>query len=107
MNSTYDSSSVPLNFVVDDSVSHILHVLDGMENMTVGGNTTLTKLTNGEHCVTLYVTDKAGNIGVSELVYFIVDMSATFSTAVVVTVSVVALTSVDAGFAIYSRKRKQ
>jgi hypothetical protein len=106
-NSTFDSSGVPLNFVIDDSVSHISYVLDGIENVTVGGNTTLTKLTNGEHSVTVYLTDKAGNTGVSELVYFTVDMPGPFSSAVVVTVSVVALTAVAAGFAIYSRKRKQ
>ena len=106
MNSTYDSSNVPLNFVVDDSVSHISYVLNGMENVTVGGNTTLTKLTNGEHSVTVYVTDKAGNIGISELVYFTVDMPETLSTAVAVTASVAALTVVAAGFMIYLKKRR-
>jgi hypothetical protein len=54
-NRTYDTSSIPLNFTVNAAVSQITYCLDGVENITISGNTTLAGLANGNHNLTVYV----------------------------------------------------
>jgi hypothetical protein len=71
-NTTYNTSDVSLNFTVNQSVSKITYCLDGQENVTFSGNTILTGLPNGDHNVTVYVIDEAGNIGASETITFTV-----------------------------------
>jgi hypothetical protein len=68
MDKTYNTSDVPINFTVNESDSQVKYSLDGQENVTVAGNTTLTDLPNGEHTVSVYATDTAGNTGASETV---------------------------------------
>ena len=68
-NKTYVTADVPLRFVVNEWVS-LSYVLDGKENVTIDGNVTLTGLSDGEHNVTVYVQDGAGNIGASETINF-------------------------------------
>jgi hypothetical protein len=60
--------------------------LDGQNNVTINGNTTLTWLPNGYHNVTVYATDEFGNTGVSKIIYFNVD--APFPTALIIAASV-------------------
>ncbi len=69
-NKTYRSSSVHLNFTVNESTSWMGYSLDGKENQTITGNTTLTNLHNGSHNIIVYARDYAGNEGASEKVYF-------------------------------------
>jgi len=69
-NITYESFDVPLNFTVNEPVSHIAYSLDGQDNVTVDGNTTLTDLSPGEYNVTVYAQDTVGNVGASETIYF-------------------------------------
>jgi hypothetical protein len=45
----FNTSDVPLDFAVNQPVSQITYSLDGQENVTVTGNTTLTGLANGNH----------------------------------------------------------
>jgi hypothetical protein len=66
----YATSDFPLNFTVNEPVSEISYVLDGQENVTVTGNTTLTGLSYGTHNLTVYTTDAYGNTGASEPIYF-------------------------------------
>jgi len=73
LNTTYASSEVELHFTVSEAVSQILYSLNGKENQTIAGNTTLTGLVNGEHAVTLYVADLAGNDASSETLFFTVN----------------------------------
>jgi len=111
----YNTSDVSLNFTVNESPSRIAYSLDGRENVTVTGNTTLTGLSNGAHNVTVYAWDNVGNIGASETIHFTVAQpsepqpSEPFPTtwiaaaiAVIVTGGAIAL-----GVAIYRRKRSQ
>jgi nitrous oxidase accessory protein NosD len=79
---TYDTSNIPLNFTVSESVSQITYSLDGEENVTITGNMTLSKLANGDHNLTVYAKDKAGSVGASETTYFSVD--APFPTTLVI-----------------------
>lgn len=92
---TYNSSVVPLDFTVNKKVSQISYSLDGTQNITAAGNVTLTQLSDGEHNLTIYAADEAGNIGSSKTVNFTVALpqlkhSEPFPTAAVaVTIAVV------------------
>jgi parallel beta-helix repeat protein len=58
---TYSTNSVPLEFTVNDPDLTISYSLDGRENVTLRGNTVLNRLYNGDHRLTVYGTDMAGN----------------------------------------------
>jgi hypothetical protein len=107
-NKTFDTSSIPLNFTVDEPVSQVTYSLDGQENVTVSGNATLTGLSNGEHNVTVYARDEAGNVGSSETTSFTVVNSEPFPTLLVaVTFGVVAAVLVAVAALVYWKKRKR
>lgn len=102
-NRTYETSEIPLDFMINEPVTEVSYSLDGLDNVTVVGNTTLAGLSIGEHNVTVFATDEVGNIGVSETMYFSVDVPfpTTFVIAVVIIVIVVSL-----GLLIYLKKRR-
>jgi len=102
-NKTYDEGSIPLNFTVNEAVTQITYSLDGKENITITGNTTLTGLPNGDHNLTIYAEDESGNVGASETMYFSVDVP--FPTALVVAASIIAIVVVSAVLLVYFRKR--
>lgn len=86
---TYNTSEVPLEFTVNKTFSQISYSLDGHENITATGNMTLTRLSDGAHNLTVYATDEAGNVGVSEKITFnIAKESEPFPTITVVVVTV-------------------
>jgi hypothetical protein len=68
-NKIYNSSNIPLIFTVNETSSLITYIIDDKVN-TIDGNTTLTGLQNGEHKLTVYATDNAGNAGVSKTIDF-------------------------------------
>jgi hypothetical protein len=74
--------------------------------MTVAGNTTLADLSMGEHNVTVYAWDTAGNMGASETVTFTVAVPAPFPTVPVAAASVAVVAAVIAGLLVYFKKRK-
>jgi len=76
INTTYASTSVPLRFVMYEIASWMGYSLDGLMNVTVGGNTTLVDLSDGVHTITVYAADTAGNMGSSQTVYFTIDTMA-------------------------------
>jgi len=78
-NKTYETNAFPLNVTLNEDVLQIRYSLDGKENVTAAGNTTLQDLPNGSHDVTVYAVDKVGKIGTSETVTFTVDMPKTTS----------------------------
>lgn len=109
-NQTFTNSTVPLNFTVDELVSQISYSLDGQDNVTLAGNTTLTGLSIGQHNITVYSTDIAGNVGASETTFFeivpaitapVVDVSAVAIAVVVVAVAVCV------GLAVYFKKYRR
>jgi hypothetical protein len=103
-NKTYRTSEVALDFAVNEVVSQISYVLDGQENVTISGNTTLTGLTDGLHSVTVYAKDLVGNTGVSETIYFSVDMP--FPTTIVIA-SAIPVAIIGVGLLVYFKKRKK
>jgi hypothetical protein len=106
-NKTYTETDVPLNFTVNGNISQVTYSLDGKDNITIPGNTTLTGLPTGPHNVTLYAHDVAGNTGASETVTFtVVNESETEPFLIVVLVAVVlAAIFVGAGLTVHFKKR--
>jgi hypothetical protein len=104
-NKVYNASSVPLVFSIYERVSWMGYSLNGQDNVTVAGNTTLSGLPNGSYNITVYVTDRSGNTGVSEIIYFSVEVPEPFPTTLVIA-SVITVTVVSAGLIIYFNKRK-
>ncbi len=66
----YDMPDMALNFTVNAVVAQVAFSLDGQDNVTISGNTTLTGLSTGAHNVTVYAWDEAGNVGTSETISF-------------------------------------
>ncbi len=69
-NTTCSQNELSLNFTVDEPCSWIGYCLDGQDNVTVDGNTTLTDLACSEHNIIVFAQDLAGNVGVSKIINF-------------------------------------
>jgi len=104
-NQEYNKTAVPLIFTVNKPTLWLGYSLDGKDNATISGNTTITDLTNGLHNVTVYARDEFENTGASETIYFTIE--APFPTALVAA-TVVAIVATGSGFSAvyYLRKRK-
>jgi hypothetical protein len=111
-NKTYSATDVPLNFVVDENTSRVAYSLDGNENVTLAGNTTLIGLSVGAHNVTVYAWDAAGNIGSSQTVDFVVAEETQsepepLPTTLVIVASGISIAGVGLGLLVYFKKRKR
>ena len=88
VNASYESIEnlldVTLNFTVNEPVSRLSYSLDGQENVTIAGNTTLVNLPYGEHNVTVYAWDTIGRKGTSETIVFTVSGALQSSLSVLV-----------------------
>jgi hypothetical protein len=100
----FDSSNVPLNFAVDQTVTIVEYSLDSQENVTVTGNTTLTGVPNGHHNVTVYASDETGNTGASETLFFEVEVPKPFPTMPVAIVAILGIL-VCVGIVLYLRRK--
>jgi hypothetical protein len=112
VNKTYDLSDVPLHFTVNEPVSQIAYSLDGKENITISGNTTLTGLANGDHNVTVYATDETGNTGASQTIYFNIDVPEpppynTYLPILTTLAAVIIVAVVGVGLLVYFKKRNK
>jgi hypothetical protein len=103
-NKTYFTSDLSLNVLVNEPASQVIYSLDGQRNVTATGNTTLTDLPEGDHKVTVYAKDEAGNIGAPETIYFSVKVP--FPTKLVIAASVASIAVAVVGLLVYFRKRK-
>jgi hypothetical protein len=103
-NQTYNESSVPLVFTVNKPVNWTGYSLDGQDNVTVTGNTTIGGLANGLHNVTVYAKDEFENTGASETITFSVEVP--FPVVPVAAASGVAVAVIGVGLLVYFRKRR-
>jgi len=71
-NATYDTTDIPLIFTVNEATSWIGYSLDGAASVTITGNTTLTGLSYASHRIVVYANDTQGNMGMSDVVHFVV-----------------------------------
>ena len=108
-NGSLTNSSFPLSFTVDRSVPKLTYCLDGQDPVPIRGNTTLTCLSNGQHNITVYATDKFGYVGTSGILFFKVKADSAsppqFSILLAVA-SVIAVLLTAAGLLAYFRRRK-
>jgi hypothetical protein len=107
INKTYAESEVPeisLTFTVGESASKISYVLDGRDDVTIDGNTTLSGLSCGVHSVTVFAWDNAGNVGSSEIIWF--SVAEAFPTVTVAAASGLSIATVGIGLLFYFKKRK-
>ena len=102
-NETYYSPDIQLNFTVSEKPSLVSYSFDGQENVTITGNTTVTSLPYGEHSVTVYAADNAGNVGASETIYFSIEEP--FPTMMVIA-SIAVVSVIASGLLFYFKKRK-
>ena len=105
LNQTYSKSNVSLAFSIDKPVNWISYSLDGQQNVTITGNTTLTNMTNGLHTLTVYANDTYGNMGASTI-NFTVAKPAPFPPATIAAVSGAVTVVVVAGLLVYFKKFK-
>lgn len=104
-NKTNGIPYIQLNFLVNEPVLQFMYSLDGKDNVTVAGNTTLTGLSDGEHNVTVYAKDIAGNIGASETVTFTVAKPEPLPTALAIAPLASVAIIISVGLLIYFKKR--
>jgi N-acetylneuraminic acid mutarotase len=108
VNANYSSSNITLNFMFNKKVSWMGYSLDGLQNVTLTGNSTLTNLTSGVHNITVYANDTNGNVGTSQLVSFTVEKPAveiTTTTLLSIIAVSIAVICVAAGLLVYRKKR--
>ena len=112
LNQTYNESSVPLVFTSDKAVNWTSYSLDGQQNVTITGNSTIANVTSGFHTLTVYSNDTFGNIGISKTITFTVTLPTTehsepLSIVTIAVVSAIVLTVILAGLVVYLKKRKR
>lgn len=106
-NKTYTVNNVSLTFTLSEPVSWIGYSLDEQANVTITGNTTLSRLSDGPHSLIVYAKDTSGNIGASEIIYFSIKTQSDFLliTLIVTAIAVIAIgISITLGAVIYKRK---
>ena len=105
VNQEFNESSVPLLFTVDKQAVWISYSLDGQDNITITGNTTIAGLSSGLHNVTVYAKDEFENMWVSETVSFSV-AEVPFPTALVAVAFIASAVAVSAALLVYFKKRR-
>jgi hypothetical protein len=64
------NSTIPFNLTVNEAYTKIAYSLNGQQNVTVTGNSTIPHLDAGQYNVTFCVWDVAGNVGSSKTANF-------------------------------------
>ncbi len=109
-NRTYNESSISLVFTVSEPFNWTGYSLDNRENVTVNGNATITDLANDLHNVTVFANDSAGNMGVSEILSFTVDVPEpkpeSFPLVPIAAISALIVTAAGFGALIYFKKQE-
>ena len=110
-NTTFNNSTVPLNFAVDQATSKVTYSLDGEKAVAISGNTTLIGLSNGYHNITLYATNEFQNTGSSETVTFLIDyvplQEEPFPNASIAIATAITALIISMGTIIYFKKHRQ
>jgi hypothetical protein len=73
-NVTYNAIPINLTFTVSKPPQWVGYSLDGGANVTIAGNTTISP-NEGLHYLIIYANDTSGKIGVSDIIYFTVDVT--------------------------------
>jgi len=87
-NKLYRDANVSLTFAIDKPFDWIFYSLDGQNNVTINGNTTISNIAYGSHSITVYANSTFGVIGVSKTIDFSVVKPEPFNSMVVILLSV-------------------
>ena len=104
LNQTYNEPSLPLVFTVDKPVNWTGYSLDGEQNVTIPGNSTISGLTNGLHNITVYAKDTFGNEGASETIAFTVALEPFPTAPVLAAAATLAIACI--AILVYFKKRR-
>jgi N-acetylneuraminic acid mutarotase len=104
-NRTYYTTSISLNFTVDEPSSWMRYKLDAKNVSEITENITLTDLSCGKHNITFYATDVAGNTGTSKTIYFTIKEPTPFPTTLVAAAAVT-VAAIGVCVLVYFKKRK-
>jgi hypothetical protein len=110
-NTTYASTEVSLTFTCDRQIWSADYVLEGEEgHMSLSGNTTLTRLSNGTHTITVYVFTTEREQANSQTVHFTASSEPQlqpepFPTKLIIA-SIIAVVVISIGLLVYFKKRK-
>ena len=85
----YLESNVTLDFTVNRFAGWMGYSLDGKDNITLYGNTTLPQLSGGIHQLTVYANDTFGYTDKQAVTFFVATSTLALEVAVVVIVIVV------------------
>ena len=95
-NKTYATNHLSLNFTLSEPPQWVGYSLDGQANVTIGGNTTLPGLNNGQHTVNIYANGTNGNFAPTQTITFTIDKPAPFPTETVFGIVIIAIVAVIA-----------
>jgi N-acetylneuraminic acid mutarotase len=102
----YTTGNVSLAFTVNKPAVWMGYSINGQDNVTIKGNTTLSGLSNGLHNVTVYAKDEFDNVGASQPMFFAVDVAEPFPVAPIAVASAATVAVVGVGLLVYFKKRK-
>jgi PKD repeat protein len=71
-NATCVTRPITLIFTTNERTAHICLDLDGLNNVTISGNTTVTNVSKGIHRIVVYGNDTSGNVAASDEICFTV-----------------------------------
>jgi len=87
----YNTTDVSLCYLVSEP-SEVTYSLDGLANVTLLGNITLSDLTVGEHSLTVFALDVAGNVAFDSIEFSVAESeSHVFSLPLIIAISCVLL----------------
>lgn len=101
---SYNESVISLTFTLTKSASWLSYSLDGKDNVTIDGNTTLNGIPKGVHNITVYASD-ANGISTSQTVNFTVT-SETIPLYLIIAVSATTVSITALLVLFYIRKNK-
>lgn len=101
---TYASENLTLEYTIDKKPIWIGYSLDGLDNVTIDANTTLTSLTAGTHNITVYAKDYYQNaVSTATITFTVIEP---FLTVPVIVGSTVSAALVAVGLTVYFKKYK-
>jgi hypothetical protein len=101
----YINSEVVLMFTINENVTKTSYILDGNEIQITDKQIEISNLANGNHTITVYSVDEAGNIGASKTIDFRV-IGLTELDFLIVFLSVIGTVGIIVTCVYFGRKRK-
>jgi parallel beta-helix repeat protein len=105
LNKAYDTTNISLAFSINKPFNWVGYSLDGKQNVTVNGNSTITDIAYGSHSITIYANSTFGIIGISKTIDFSIVKLEPFTPIIVIVVAFAAV-AISVSLLIYRRHRK-